>query len=63
MKEAFEAFIGNTAFENDGNWSWDVWQAAWNACLNNTTTCNMCGNKVVIQKQPDLLDVQKQATT
>ena len=32
-KESFCAFVGRRAFEDDAGWSWDVWQAAYNAAL------------------------------
>lgn len=30
-EEAFENFIGGVAYENDGGWSKEVWDAAWTA--------------------------------
>lgn len=30
-EEAFENFIGSVAYENDGGWSKEVWDAAWAA--------------------------------
>lgn len=32
-QEAFCQFIGDRAFEDDGGWSWEVWQAAYFAAL------------------------------
>jgi hypothetical protein len=29
----FEEFIGGVAFEDDGGWSKEVWDHAWDACL------------------------------
>jgi hypothetical protein len=58
MKQEFCDFIGKKAFETDGGWSYEVWQAAWQACLNqmkDTQQCNVCGSIVVINNQPDLL--------
>ena len=31
-EEAFCAFIGSEPIENDGGWSLEVWNAAWEAC-------------------------------
>ncbi len=31
--EEFGQFIGSVAFEDDGGWSKQVWNAAWHACL------------------------------
>ena len=31
-EEAFCAFIGSEPVENDGGWSLEVWNAAWEAC-------------------------------
>jgi hypothetical protein len=33
IKEDFCHFIGQKAFEDDGGWSWEVWQAAYVAAL------------------------------
>ena len=33
MQETFCQFIGSKAFEDDGGWSWEVWQAAHIAAL------------------------------
>jgi hypothetical protein len=33
MQENFCQFIGQKAFENDGGWTWEVWQAAYIAAL------------------------------
>jgi len=30
--DAFCAFIGSEPVENDGGWSLEVWNAAWDAC-------------------------------
>ena len=32
-EEAFCAFIGSEPVENDGGWSLEVWNAAWEACI------------------------------
>jgi len=33
MQENFCHFIGQKSFEDDGDWSWEVWQAAYVAAL------------------------------
>jgi len=33
-KEAYEAFIGSRAVEEDESWSEEVWNAAWEAAFN-----------------------------
>jgi hypothetical protein len=33
-KEAYEAFIGSRAVEEDESWSQEVWNAAWEAAFN-----------------------------
>ena len=33
MQENFCHFIGRKAFEDDGGWTWEVWQAAYVAAL------------------------------
>ena len=55
IRQEFENFIGTKSFEEDDGWSLEVWQAAWDACLKQAFVCNMCGNKVINQAQPDLL--------
>jgi hypothetical protein len=58
MKQEYCEFIGNKAFEEDGGWSYEVWEASWQACLNqmnNVKQCNTCGSVVIINNQPDLL--------
>jgi len=32
-KQAYCAFVGTKAFENDGGWSYEVWRAGWNSAL------------------------------
>jgi hypothetical protein len=56
---AFKQFIGNTAFEDDGGWSHEVWRAAWEACLMSCKQCNMCGSMVTFPVQPDLPGVSQ----
>lgn len=33
MIDAYEAFIGHQAVENDASWSFEVWEAAWLAAI------------------------------
>ena len=54
VDDAFKDFIGKSSAEDDNGWSHEVWRAAWAACLNSATQCNICGNMVVKQTQPDL---------
>ena len=32
-EEVFAQWIGNQAYENDGGWSEEVWNAAWDSAL------------------------------
>ena len=32
-EEVFAQWIGNQAYENDGSWSEEVWNAAWDSAL------------------------------
>lgn len=32
-RKAFCEFIGTKAFEDDGGWSYEIWEAAWNSAL------------------------------
>ena len=53
--DGFCAFIGSEPIENDGGWSLEVWNAAWDSCLNSKETCNLCGSTVIENKQIDLI--------
>jgi hypothetical protein len=37
-EEAFENFIGSVAYEDDGGWSKEVWDAAWAAARDGVST-------------------------
>lgn len=53
--EVYSYFIGKEPVEGDGGWSKEVWDNAWAACLNQASTCNICGSLVIENKQIDLI--------